>query len=185
MRAEFGSNIRKQFSLEDDMTKTNSKLTAKDIRSKCRFVGKEDLVTAANLLRYAHDAGFRGTTIDVASTIAMSLDLAVAFAAENKHEEAAKKAASALGVLRCQRHTATVQNGRNLGDVKFVCRDKQERAIGSILKWYSDCHFKIAKQIEEAIAAEKTAIEAAEEAMIAAAIELGESVESVMKVMAA
>jgi hypothetical protein len=167
------------------MTNSKKNLTAKDIRSKCRFVGKEDLGTASNLLRYAQDAGFRGTTVDVASTIALSLDLAVLLAAENKHEDAAKKAASALGVLRTQRHTAKIQNARVLGDIKFVCRDGKERTIGAILRWYSECHFKIAAQITEALEYEKNEVARLEEAMIDAAIKLGTTVEEVMKVMAA
>jgi hypothetical protein len=143
-----------------------------------RRVGTEDFNTAATMLQWAEQAGYRGTSLKIAANVAQGLRVAVELSEKGQHEAAAKQAGNCLWVLKKDRGNAQTANHRALGSMVIDCRDGQKRAIGQIVEWFTGVHFRIHEQILEAKAAEDEALATAElEALqYAASVAQGQSI---------
>ena len=124
-----------------------------------RRVGSEDFATAALILKWCENEGYRGTSLRIAANIAMGLEAAVLLASRGQHEAAAKKAGDVLWVLKKDRTNAQAHNYRALGIIEIEGRNGQYYKIGNLVEWYMKTHFAIAKQVAEARKAEDFAMQ--------------------------
>ena len=127
---------------------------------KGRKVGSDDMGSAALIAKYAEHAGIRGNNLDVAAGLALAIEAAVSLSLNGKHREAAKKAASCNYVLKRNEH---------VGKLKVNCRDGRERKLSDVVGWFAGVHFRIADDIDAAVAKEAAAAEAAKVAAAALA----------------
>jgi hypothetical protein len=127
-----------------------------------RRVGSEDFRTAAMMLQWAEQAGYRGTSLVIASNVAQGLLTAVGLSEKGQHEAAAKQAGNCLWVLKNDRVHSKNANHKAIGSMVIDCRDGQKRAIGQIVEWFTGVHFRIHEQIQQAKTAEAEALATAE-----------------------
>lgn len=148
---------------------------------KGRPVGSEDMETAALMLQWAEQSGYRGSDLKVATAVAQGLRVAVEMSQRGEHEKAGKQAGNCLWVLKKNKELCTKQNRRNLGCLEVQCRDGQIRKLGNIVEWYAGLHSRIHSQIEAAQAIEAEALQNAElEALqFAASVAEGKALQSV------
>ncbi len=144
------------------------------IRRKSRMIGSDDLQTAANLCRWAEQAGFRGPVLQAAEGLAKAFDSILELSTRSQHYEAAKKAKSVEYVLK--------RNERVAG-ILVDCRDGRKRKLKDVVSWFADRHFRIAQDIMEA--EENEAVIAAKAAELqAAADSANQNAERVSKLIA-
>lgn len=110
-----------------------------------RKVGSDDILAAATVCSWPEEAGLRGPLQEVAVSIAKALKIAASWAAEGRHEEAAKKAASCAYVLK---------RNERVGKLSLQCRDGKRRTVAEVAEFFSKAHFAIVSQIAEAKTAE-------------------------------
>ena len=120
------------------------------IRRKSRMIGSDDLQTAANLCRWAEQAGFHGPQLQVAEGLAKAFDAVLELSTRSQHYEAAKKAKSIEYVLK---------RSERVAGMSVDCRDGRKRKLAQVVSWFADRHFRIAQDIADALDAE--ALEAA------------------------
>jgi len=111
------------------------------IRRKSRMIGSDDLQTAANVGRWAEQAGLKRPTLAAAEGLAKAFDSILALSQSSQHYEAAKKAKSVEYVLK--------RNERVAG-LLIDCRDGRKRKLAQVVSWFADRHFRIANDIAEA-----------------------------------
>lgn len=110
-----------------------------------RKVGSDDVLAAATVCSWPEEAGLRGALCQVAEATAKALKIAAEWAAEGRHEEAAKKAASCAYVLK---------RNERVGKLSLQCRDGKRRTVAEVAEFFSKAHFAIVSQIAEAKKAE-------------------------------
>lgn len=118
---------------------------------KGRRVGSDDLNAAANIAKWAEQAGLRGPALQAAAGIAVALEAAVKLSLVGAHRDAGKKAASCAYVLN---------RNERVQKLKVQCRDGRTRKLGQIVEWYASVHFRIADEIEAAQVQEAQVAEA-------------------------
>lgn len=111
------------------------------IRRKSRMIGSDDLNTAANVCRWAEQAGFKGTDLTVAEGLAKAFEAILALSQTSQHYEAAKKAKSVEYVLK---------RNDKVSKMTIDCRDGRKRKLAQVVSWFADRHFRIANDIAEA-----------------------------------
>ena len=132
------------------------------INLKGRRVGSEDLAQAGLMLKWCENEGFRGTSLRIASNVALGLEVAVQLSLQGNHEAAAKQAGNVMYVLKKDRINSQARNYKSLGSIRIECRDGQFRAIGDVTEWYMSVHFRIHEQILKARKAEVAELENSE-----------------------
>ena len=164
------------------MAKHNRPVLAQSqiIDLKGRPVGGEDLTTAALMLQWAEQSGYKGTDLKVATAVSQGLRVAVEMSERGAHQAAGKQAGNCLWVLKKNKELCTKQNRRNLGCLEVQCRDGQNRQLGNIVEWYAGVHSRIHEQIEAAKIAEAEELANAElEALqFAASVAEGKALQS-------
>ena len=115
-----------------------------------RRVGSEDLEQAGLMLKWCENEGFRGTSLRIASNVALGLEKAVQLSLQGNHEAAAKQAGNVMWVLKKDRTNSQQRNYRALGSIRIECRDGKFRAIGDVCEWYLSVHMRIHEQILKA-----------------------------------
>ena len=106
-----------------------------------RKVGSDDILAAATVCSWPEEAGLRGVLCDVALATSKALKIAAEWAAEGRHEEAAKKATSCAYVL--------TRNER-VGKMTLMCRDGKRRTVAQVAEFFGKAHFAITSQILDA-----------------------------------
>jgi hypothetical protein len=147
---------------------------------KGRPVGSEDLESAALMLQWAENSGYKGKSLTIASNVALGLRLAVELSLRGEHEKAAKQAGNVLYVLKKDRVNSKQGNYRCVGDLVIDCRDGQKREVGAICTWFMGVHNRIHEQINQAKAEEAEALANSElEALqFAASVATGQALQS-------
>jgi hypothetical protein len=149
------------------------------IRRKSRMIGSDDLGTAANLCKWAEQAGFRGPNLVVAESLAPAFEGILELSTRSKHWEAAKKTASVLYVLK---------RNERVANILVQCRDGRTRKLSEVVSWFMSTHFKIAQDILEAkegeaeIAAKAANVRAAAEAALQNAERVSTKLQAAKKV---
>jgi len=145
------------------LTRKRRRLPRSEIyRRRGRLVGSDDIRSVIMVLKFGDEAGLSGKLVQLASDIAQGLDEASRLILqEGNHFNGSKKARSCRAILK---------NNKSIKNLKVTCRDNKERSVMEVVTWYSNVHFRVAKDIwnaeqrEARLAAQKLrAIEVSEQ----------------------
>lgn len=120
---------------------------------KGRKIGMDDLKAAALVVKWAKHAEVPTKSLKITASIARACEEAVRLSLAGAHRDAAKKTASVMYVLK---------QHKLLAELRVQCQDRRtkkpvQRKLGEIVSWYSNLHFRIANDIDDAREAEHKA----------------------------
>lgn len=117
---------------------------------KGRKVGSDDMIEAARICKWAEHSGLRSNLVPVANGVGMGLEVAVQHSLRGEHRAAGMAAKNVLYVLN-------KEVNEQIANIKVDCRDSKIRMVKVIAKWFAGVHFRIADDIENALANEAEA----------------------------